>query len=432
MKNNSKTRKTIIYFTIFLFILSIAHVSVGSPLPIYGQAQYEDGNVAEGAFVNVTSDKGYLTTTVDSEGYWQVDSGAPKNWPIGTLINIKINKTENKKIWQGEKDTTIDSDYVNVGTILLYSTDIPNIKPVANISLDNSYKYFIGNSIVFDGSKSYDSDGEIIEYRWDFIKNENSDTILSSNPKISHIFTEPGEYTIELQVKDDSEEVDIETTTIQISNDPSVVEIICEKKGLTYQNITFEANILNDITNVNYTWDFDDNTFGYSKKIDHIFTSSANFFVKLIVRDTENIKYYDSTEITIELDSDEDLLSDEIENRIGSSVYSPNNFMNLIINDQEHIIVDTNNDEKFNIFYNQTSNKTSNLKSEKDNYLIDDNIDGYYDYSYNTTEGKLIEYDDNSEKNNGKNKNDEQETPGFSLILIIFTLTIIILLRKKN
>ena len=119
MKN--KLRITILYTIIFLFLLSAAYVCIGSPLPIYGQAIFEDGNVAEGAFVNVTSDRGYLTTTSDYEGYWQIDCGDPINWPIGMPINIKINITKNGNIWQGEKNTTIDSNYVNTGTTILYS-----------------------------------------------------------------------------------------------------------------------------------------------------------------------------------------------------------------------------------------------------------------------------------------------------------------------
>ncbi len=434
MKNKLKTKIIIIYTTCLLFIISTAHICIAEPLPVYGQALFEDGDIAEGAFVNVTSDKGYLTTTVDYGGYWQVDCGDPKNWPLGTPINIKINIIKNGKTWLGEKNSVIDSKYVNTGTIILYSTenDVSNIKPVANITLDQSYKYFVGESIVFDGSNSYDSDGEIIEYKWVFTKNEDSYTIKSSIPKISHIFTEPGLYNIELQVKDDREDIDIVTDTINISNDPTVVDIICDKTGNTYQNITFEAKILKDIIIINYTWDFDDDTCGYNKKIDHIYKSSGTYFVKLIVKDNENNKYYTSKEIIIDTDSDNDHLSDNLEERIGSSIYTSNDYIDISINGNEHIIIDTNNDTKYDIFYNQTNNKTSNLKLENDDYLIDDDIDGKYDYKYNTTKETLTKYiDDSSEKNNDKNKEEEQETPGFSIILILGLIVIMILLYKK-
>lgn len=124
MKNKSKI--TIIYTIIFLFLLSTAHVCIGYPLPIYGQAIFENGNVAEGAFVNITSDRGYLTTTTDYDGYWQVDCGDPINWPIGTAINIKINVTKNGYLCLGEKNTTIDLNYVNIGTMILNSSYISN------------------------------------------------------------------------------------------------------------------------------------------------------------------------------------------------------------------------------------------------------------------------------------------------------------------
>jgi len=76
--------------------------------------------------------------------------------------------------------------------------EIPNEKPIAISNIDNNTIFYTGEIIFFDGSNSYDSDGNITEWIWDFGP---ADSINSK--MINRTFTEEGIYNIILQVVDD-------------------------------------------------------------------------------------------------------------------------------------------------------------------------------------------------------------------------------------
>jgi PKD repeat protein len=54
-------------------------------------------------------------------------------------------------------------------------------------------------TIEFDAGPSYDPDGEIIGYYWDF-----GDGATAEGPQVTHDYDEDGEYTVTLTVVDDS------------------------------------------------------------------------------------------------------------------------------------------------------------------------------------------------------------------------------------
>ena len=54
-------------------------------------------------------------------------------------------------------------------------------------------------SVSFDGGKSFDEDGNVVSYTWNF-----GDGTSSTGSDVTHIFSEPAEYTVTLKVKDDN------------------------------------------------------------------------------------------------------------------------------------------------------------------------------------------------------------------------------------
>jgi hypothetical protein len=84
-----------------------------------------------------------------------------------------------------------------------------NKPPIINVSRSNLG--YINDEIIFDGSESYDEDGEIIEYHWNF-----GDGTNGYGEIITHSYTSPGNYTITLTIKDDDQDCSTYTQIVTI------------------------------------------------------------------------------------------------------------------------------------------------------------------------------------------------------------------------
>jgi PKD repeat protein len=81
---------------------------------------------------------------------------------------------------------------------------------------------FTGESFTFDGSKSEDSDGEIVEWRFDFGDGAKFVATTEDQAKPTHSYAEGGEYTATLTVLDDGKdnagaESDMTTRTVAVN-----------------------------------------------------------------------------------------------------------------------------------------------------------------------------------------------------------------------
>ena len=83
-------------------------------------------------------------------------------------------------------------DYVTVDV-----ENKPNQNPIADTG--GQYSGFIEEAIQFDGSNSYDPDGWIEEYEWDF-----GDGYTSNEENPIHIYTNPDNYVVSLTVIDNN------------------------------------------------------------------------------------------------------------------------------------------------------------------------------------------------------------------------------------
>ena len=88
----------------------------------------------------------------------------------------------------------------------------PEVPPVASI-FSNSSSGIAPLTVNFDGSGSYDPDGEIVSYDWDF-----GDGTTDSGETVSHTFSDPGMHTVTLTVTDDQGATDLDTIQISASS----------------------------------------------------------------------------------------------------------------------------------------------------------------------------------------------------------------------
>jgi outer membrane protein assembly factor BamB len=102
-----------------------------------------------------------------------------------------------------------------------------------------------GQTVIFDASASYDSDGYITLYEWDW----NNDGIYEENyatPTTTHSWSGAGNYLITLRVTDDDDVSDIETKTVNVSGGNFSLEV--EIRGGLEVNV-----VINNIGTTNAT-----------------------------------------------------------------------------------------------------------------------------------------------------------------------------------
>ena len=147
-----------------------------------------------------------------------------------------------------------------------------NIPPIADASSGESYTGNVGEEITFDGSKSFDTDGTIIKWYWDF-----GDGTSGIGEVANHVYSNPGIYDVILTVIDNKNAIgSYETTTIiqqlDIIDDVNVLFIDDVIQGylldedndgiydIFHNNATGSDTEVELLDNGNYLIDSDDDT----------------------------------------------------------------------------------------------------------------------------------------------------------------------------
>jgi hypothetical protein len=113
------------------------------------------------------------------------------------------------------KDASTNGNNGSYGScVFLINTITEGGSPVADAH--GPYVWFVNQNITFDGSKSYDTDGTIVNYTWDL-----GDGTLLYGKWVFHSYSKVGIYNISLTVVDNNSLVNTNTTiaTIQLYSD---------------------------------------------------------------------------------------------------------------------------------------------------------------------------------------------------------------------
>lgn len=111
--------------------------------------------------------------------------------------------------------TAVDTTSKTATHSVTVTVDNVNDLPVANAGPDKSA--YVGDTVAFDGSASYDPDGSIVSHAWDF-----GDGATGSGVTVSHAYTTVGTYIVTLTVTDNRGATAQDTAIATVSEKPSL------------------------------------------------------------------------------------------------------------------------------------------------------------------------------------------------------------------
>ena len=163
-----------------------------------------------------------------------------------------------------------------------------NDAPVADITADPTAGV-LPLEVAFDGSASYDPDGTIVSYDWDF-----GDGVVAAGPIVSHTYAAAGTYTARLTVTDNDELTGSAIESIRViepSEAPQAEFVFSPSTGIYPCVITFDAGSSHDPdgTIVQYSWNFGDGGHASGRVVTHTYSRWGTFFISLTVRDDSDV-----------------------------------------------------------------------------------------------------------------------------------------------
>jgi PKD repeat protein len=186
--------------------------------------------------------------------YWDIDDSNGLNWIAPDRSGMEVSWTYDTpgiyivtlRVVDGDGGWDIDTLVVTVND---------NTPPIANAGGPDSTEE--DTSYMFDGTLSTDNSGSVEFYNWDFGDGNYSN---GTNPQPSHAYTQPGFYTVTLNVSDAAGNWDTDTMGL------TVLDITAPSANAGPDNSTDEDSSISfdgsasydNVGIVDYKWDIDD------------------------------------------------------------------------------------------------------------------------------------------------------------------------------
>lgn len=154
--------------------------------------------------------------------------------------------------------------------------------------------------VTFNASESYDPDGYIVSYSWDF--GDETPIVIESNPITNHTYTTFRDYTVTLTVTDNDDLTANATATIHVSQHPVAAFSFSPLDPLGHEVVTFDASASTPDggTIISYEWNFGDDTTGTGITTTHMYSTFGDYIVTLNVTDSEGKWDIESKLVTVE------------------------------------------------------------------------------------------------------------------------------------
>ncbi|UCE38296.1 MAG: PKD domain-containing protein, partial [Thermoplasmata archaeon] len=162
---------------------------------------------------------------------------------------------------------------------------------------------YVGGEAWFSGHRSYDPDGHIVSYHWDF-----GDGTFGNGVYTTHNYTMPGIYNVTLTVTDDEGATDSDEVMVIVEeegppvNRPPVADAEPDHQVIyAGEEAWFTGNRSYDPDGyiVSYHWYFGDGTNGSGVTVTHIYNIPGNYTVMLTVTDDDGDSDSDFVTVTV-------------------------------------------------------------------------------------------------------------------------------------
>jgi len=279
------------------------------------------------------------------------------------------------------------------------SSSDENQKPVADTSAGEPYQGYVNSEIFFNGSASYDPDGNITTWLWDFGDNTNG-----TGKTVRHSYSKADTYIVTLTVIDNQGAITTRQTTAVILtvNTPPLQPMITGpsvgQKNVLYNYSVTAYDADNDT--IQYTVVWGDQT-SYANT--SVFLPSGTPFLSVhswtvagrynvTVAATDNISA-SSSHLTVYIDAVQ----------TGEIGY----------------LIDTDSNGIYDMFCSDESQQLTAVQQTNGAYTIDTDGDGSWDYTFDTSQG-LTPYEESP------------QTPGFELIVVLSAIVFLVLVRRLD
>ena len=285
--------------------LTINVIGSGSVAKNPDQPTYTYGTIVE---LNATADPGWIFD------HWGGDLSGSKN---PENINMDGDKTVIANFNEIEEEDDDEGDDNGDGDQKIRLSLGYTYRHVPIADANGPYYGIIGELIEFDGSNSYDKDGEIIEYLWNF-----GDKTTGSGKIVTHSYAKTGRYRVTLTVIDNyhlkSSPNTTSLTVIQPNRPPSIPEIYgpsTGKKDATYSYAATSSDLDNDDLKYIFDWgdgNKDESEFiplqkGTSFSMKHSWDKTGEYTITVTVSDNQSTS---SSEMTVLIE--ENILTNNI------------------------------------------------------------------------------------------------------------------------
>ncbi|MDF2958135.1 MAG: Serine protease [Candidatus Alkanophagales archaeon MCA70_species_1] len=194
--------------------------------------------------------KTFMNGLIGNSSLFNTTFKVPKRPIIEAVSAIFMTKLEENKNLISQTSRIPERITVESASVLYFTRlNVPSLNkmPIALFTFSPE-KPFIGETIIFNASLSYDLDGYIVSYEWDF---GDGNVTSTTHEIIKHSYSEVGNYEVTLTVKDDKGATNSTTKIITVMPAKPSVSISTDK----YEYTAGDVMLINiTITNPEGEW----------------------------------------------------------------------------------------------------------------------------------------------------------------------------------